>query len=123
MGCQAILADIDAVDEAGRNHPPADGALQAAESEQRQQSRLEVRLQHAGEPEKNERQREHGADQPPEQAVGPFPPVDELEAGKRHVGIHLAEFRNLAVFGEFLLPLGFVQRRDDAVDRLPFGDR
>jgi hypothetical protein len=55
--------------------------------------------------------------------VRPFPPEDRLERLDTHALVELGILRNLLVALEFLLPLGVVERRDDTVDRLPFGDR
>ena len=55
--------------------------------------------------------------------VRPLPPEDALELVKGHVLVDLLVLRNLLVFLEFFLPFRLVERRDDAVDRLPFGDR
>ena len=62
------------------HHPPADRALQAAEREQ-DDAAPDQALRHPPRgQEDQERDREHHADQAAEQAVGPLPPVDGLEA-------------------------------------------
>ena len=80
-------------------------------------------LEPPGHPEEQQRQGEDDADAARQDAVRPLPPEDRLELGEAHALVELLVFRDLLVFGEFLLPLGVGQRRDDAVDRLPFGDR
>ena len=120
---QPVLADIGAVYQAGCHHPPADGALQAAEQQQPDKLRFQGALQPAARPEQQQRQREHGADPARQDTMRPFPPEDRLEVAERHVVVELLVFGNLLVLREFLLPFGIRQRRDDAVDRLPFGDR
>ncbi len=87
MQRQAVLADVDAVDEAGLHHVPADGALQAAQREDAETLQREAAAQLAHEPERDERQREGDADEAAEEAVRPFPPVDGLEGFERHAGV------------------------------------
>ena len=71
----------------------------------------------------HERQRKHHADQPRQQPMRPFPPVDRLELGQRHAEVALGVLRNGLIFFEFGLPGVRAQRRHDAGRRLPFGDR
>ena len=80
-------------------------------------------LEPAGRPEEQQRQREHDADPARQDAVRPLPPEDRLELAEAHAGIELPVFRDLLVLRKLLLPVGIGERRDDAVDRLPFGDR
>ena len=63
------------------------------------------------------------ADQPAPQPVHVFPQKDRLEVGEAHAGVHQLVLRDLPVFLEFGLPGGLGERRQDAGDRLPFGDR
>ena len=79
MRRQPVLADVDALDQPGRHHPPADRALQAAEHQQSDQLRLKRALDAAGRPEEQQRQREDEADAARQDAVRPFPPEDRLE--------------------------------------------
>jgi hypothetical protein len=55
--------------------------------------------------------------------MAPFPPEDLLELANRHALVDEFVLRDLLVLGEFLLPLDVADRRNDAMDRLPFGDR
>ena len=123
MDRQPVLTDADTVHEAAGDHPPADGALQAAEREQAEQARHQPALDPAGGPEQDERYKEDDADQAPEQAVAPFPPEDLLELVDRHALVDDLVLRNLLVFGEFFLPLDVADRRNHTMDRLPLGDR
>ena len=123
MGGEPVLADAGAHAEAARHHPPADQALQPAEQEERHDARLHAGFDAARHPEEDQRQQHHHADQPAEQPVAPLPPEDALELGERHALVELLVLRDLLVLGEFLLPLRLGERRNDAVDRLPCGDR
>ena len=118
-----ILADVDAVDEARRHHPPADGALETAQNQQADQFQRQPALDASGRPEEQQWQGEDETDAARQDTMRPFPPEDAFERVEAHTLVDLAIFRDLLVFGEFLLPFGIVQRRNDAVDRLPFGDR
>ena len=90
MGRQPVLADVDAVDQARRHHPPADGALQAAEHQQPDQLRRQPALDAAGRPEEQQRQREDEADAARQDAMRPFPPEDALERVEAHALVDLA---------------------------------
>ncbi len=76
-----------------------------------------------GEPEHHERHEERGADQPAEEPMRPFPPIDGLELVDAHAVLELGIFWDLLIGGEGFLPVGLAQRRDSAQDRLPLGDR
>src|SRR5690606_25156872 len=101
--------------QAGRNHPPADEALEAAEKQKAEQLRLEMTLEPAAEPEEGERQRDKKADAAGENAMRPFPPEDDLELVEVHALVDLLVLRNLAVLVELLEPFRLVHRRDHAV--------
>ena len=77
----------------------------------------------AHQPEGDERQREGDADEAPEEAVGPLPPEDGLESLERHAGIDDGVLRDGLVLVEGGEPIGLVERRYRAEQRLPFGDR
>ena len=124
MDGQPVLADIDAVDEAGRHHPPADRALQAAEQPAGRRASASGRARRGRVAQKNS---SGSANTKPT-------PRARMRCAHSHQKIRLKPSRlmpsliwaysgNLLVLGEFLLPFGIVERRDDAVDRLPFGDR
>jgi hypothetical protein len=123
MDGEAQLADLGTLGQPARHHPPADGALQAAEHEQQADPAAHVARNRPCRGEIEERHEEDEADRAAEQAVRPFPPEDGLEAVEGHVAVHDLILRDLLVLLEFLLPFGVGQRRHDAVDRLPFGDR
>src|SRR5262249_16518329 len=61
-------------------------------------------------------------EQPAEQAMRPFPPVDHLERLEAHAPIEVAVLGNLLVLSEGCLPLFVREGRNDADDWLPFGD-
>src|SRR3546814_3991387 len=82
-----------------------------------------TRFRAVAQPEPEQRQREGGADQPAEQAVGIFPEEDRLEPGERHAAIKLGIFGDALVILELGKPLRVGERRDGAADRLPLGDR
>ena len=123
MDCQPVLADRNTLDKAGSHHPPADGALQPAQRQYADELRRKTSFDAARRPKEDQRQRKHKAHAPREQAMRPFPPEDRLERVNRHALVDLAELRDLLVLQEFFLPIGIVERRDDAMDRLPFRDR
>ena len=122
MGGEAILADIGALDEAGRDHPPADAALHRAQRQKTGKPRLQERLQPARQPEEGQGQGEDDADAPRQKPVRPFPPIDRLERIEAHAPIDLLILGNALVEFELLLPFAGRERRNDAMDRLPFGD-
>ncbi len=77
----------------------------------------------AHEPEGQKRQRKGDADEAAEEAVRPFPPVDRLECLERHARVDDRVLGDRLVLVEREQPVGFVERRDGAQQRLPFGDR
>ena len=123
MRRQPILRDFDAVGEAGGDHPPADATLQRAEPENEPQRRPQRRFHPAAPQEPEKRQQKRHADQPAEQAMRPFPPIDGLELRETHAGIELAVLRDGLIFLELGLPPTFAERRQRAQHRLPLGDR
>ena len=80
MDREPLLCDLDPVDEARGNHPPADKALKPAKREQTDKLELQIPRQRAAQPEENKRQRDRKADDPAEQPMAPFPEENELEA-------------------------------------------
>ena len=123
MDGKPVLADIDPVDEAGLDHPPADETLKTAQCEKKEQSRLQPVLDAPGEPENGKGNGKDEADHAAEETMPPFPPENGLERLYAHACVLKLVFGNLLVFFEFFLPLAGGKRRDYAVDRLPFGDR
>jgi hypothetical protein len=69
-----------------------------------------------------ERHRKRDPDQPAEQAVTPFPPIDRLERRDSHAAIEQIVLRGALVSGELRLPLAIRKRRNCPGDRPPFGD-
>ncbi|ODS00853.1 hypothetical protein AUC68_12950 [Methyloceanibacter methanicus] len=105
MGRQAILADIHPVHEAAHDHVPAQCALQSAEDEKPEETRQHGSWDIAGEPKPHEWHEKDDADETAQKAMGPFPPIDPLEAFQVHALVHLRIFRNLFVGVECLLPM------------------
>src|SRR6266446_4766688 len=77
------------------------------------QPRSEAGRDAATQQEPQERQRESEADEPPPETVQPFPEEDRLEVGEGHPGMDEAELRDFAVAGEFRLPGGIAERRQN----------
>ena len=123
MHGQPVLADADAIDQAAAHHVPADEALQPAEREDPDQPRQQRARNPAGGQQHEERHEKGEADQAAEEAVRPLPPEDALERAKAHALVDLLVLRDLPILVEGILPVGLRQRRHDADDRLPFGDR
>ena len=122
MGRQTVLADRHALGQAGRHHPPADGALQSAERQEPDQARLQPCFETAGDPEEGKRQGDEKAHPARQHPVRPLPPEDAFELRQRHAFVDLLVLRDLPVLLELLLPFCLVERRYDAVDRLPLRD-
>jgi hypothetical protein len=123
VGRQAVLADVGAFNQAGHHHVPAKCALQAAQHEQAKQAGQLRAFQPAGQPEEHQRYEERDADEAAQEAVPPFPPIDELEVFQAHALVDELVFRNLPVLLQRFLPVGFVERRNGPQNGLPFGDR
>ncbi len=121
MDRQTILADARQLAQAGGNHPPADGALQPAECEQTQHTVFEATAEASRHPEEGQRNGDQKPDKTRKQAMRPFPPENVLEFLQRHALVDLLILGNLAVLVELLHPFGVVERRNDAVNGLPFG--
>ena len=117
------MRDFGAPDEARRHHPPADRALQRAEHQQRQQSRLVPGRDRAARPENGKRHCIGQPDQPTEQAMNIFPEKNALELGKRHAAVHQLILRARLIGSELRLPFGIVQRRQRTRHDVPSGDR
>ncbi len=123
MQRQPVLTDVDAFNETGFHHVPADDALHAAKSKNAKKLRAAAALQTAGQPEEDQRHRKRDADNPSQKAMAPFPPVDRLKLGKRHAVVHDVILRDLLILLEGREPIGVAQRRNGAEQRLPFRDR
>ena len=119
MGRQPVLADRDPVDQAGRHHPPADGALQPAEREQGGEARAISLWDCPAPPEPQQGEREDHADGAADQPVQILPEKDVLELAERHAPVDLPIFGRGFVTVELGLPLCRVERRYGAGDRLP----
>ena len=108
--------------QAGMDHDPADRALKPAKSADGGEL-PEQRAAHCSLPGEPEQRQEPGdADEAPELAVAPLPPVDELEFGEAHAPIEELVLWDLTVFLELGQPARFRQRRDRAHQGPPLGD-
>ncbi len=123
MGGETIMRNLDPLRKPGRHHPPADHALQCAETEDQPQPPPQVGAQSAAPQEPEKRQQIGDPDHAPEQPVAPFPPENRLELGEIHAGVEFAILRNGLVGVERLRPLLLIERRQRAGDRLPLDDR
>ncbi|MPL73780.1 hypothetical protein SDC9_19586 [bioreactor metagenome] len=112
-----------AVAQARGHHPPADRALQPAEHTQTEQPQPPALRDPPRQRKAREARRPDQTDHPAKRAMRPFPPVDRLEPGQIHRRIRQRELRRRLILAELGLPVGVIQRRHDAGDRLPFGDR
>jgi hypothetical protein len=120
---QPILRHADPLGEARGDHPPADRAERRAEGENRPQACAQRRLDPTPPKEPEKRNEESSTNEPRQQAMRPFPPIDGLEIVEAHSRIMLAVLRDGLVLVEFGLPCGCIERRHYAGDRLPFDDR
>ncbi len=123
MRGEPVLADCSPFRQTGGYHPPADEALKTAERQDSEKRQPQTSLDPPCDPEEEERQGEDHADAAREQPVRPFPPEDGLELIDRHALVDLLILRNALVETEFLLPFLRGERRYDAVDGFPLGDR
>jgi hypothetical protein len=123
MRGQAELRHSRIVDEPAFHHEPADGALQSTEQEDAGERPREAARNASTREEPQVRHEEHDADRAPEQPMEILPPEDALELRERHRVIDVAEFGRRLVLGERVVPVGRVERRQRADDRLPLGDR
>ena len=105
------------------HHPPANRALQTAQSTQQQQSRCPSSRNAFRCPEKQEPSAPNQPDHAAQLPMPPFPPVDELELGQAHAFILKLVFWDLPVLVEFALPVRLAHRRQRSGHRRPFGDR
>ena len=122
MERQPVLAHINPLRQAGRDHIPADEALQAAQKQKTHAPKLHASVKPALHPENEEGNGESKTDQTAKKAVPPLPPIDELEFFKAHAAIDELVFGDLPVFFEFDLPLRFGERRKYPGDKLPLDD-
>ena len=123
MRSEAVLRDFGALGKPRRNHPPPDRTLQRAKPENEPQTRPQRGRHPTAPQEPDKRQEKSRADQPAEQTMRPFPPIDGLELTQAHAGIKRAVLRNGLIFRERVLPVARGKRRQRAHDRLPLGDR
>ena len=119
------MAHIGAQAQPRRDHPPADGTLQAAQGEQRNETQLIASRNRPSPPEPRQRQRKRQPDPTRKQAVEPLPKINRLVLRQRHPrrAIDLGILGNGLVAGELGLPGGVVQRREDPRHRFPLGYR
>jgi hypothetical protein len=120
---QPQLRHARIVDEAALHHGPAKRALQAAQRENAEQSRYERSLDSSAQRKPRERRQKCDANHPAEQPMEVFPPEDGLELRQRHSRIHLTVLWRCLVARERVVPIGLVQGRQRAHDRLPLRDR
>ena len=107
--------------EATMNQPTAPCSPPSTNSSSRRGSRRP--LDPAGCPEPDQRTEKRQADQPAPQAVESIPARRSAEAGQAEALVQQRILRDLLVEAEQLLPVGLVERRQDAGDRRPFHDR
>src|SRR6476659_10514451 len=101
MRRQPVLAHRHTVDQSGGHHPPANGALQAAEEKDADELWPQAALDAAAHPEEQQRQGENQADAARQTTVRPLPPEDRLERLDAHAPIELGVLRDLLVALEF----------------------
>src|SRR5690242_616096 len=87
-------------EEAGRNHEPANGALQSAKEEENREPGNKPALDPRGGPQPEHWEQENHADEAAPEAVGPFEPEDVLEAGEAEAFIDQLVLRDFLVEGE-----------------------
>src|SRR5258705_5612271 len=119
MSGQTVLRDFHRMRKSGRHHPPADPALQRAETEDQPQPSPQPRAQSAAPQEPEKRQQIGNPDRAPQQPMAPLPPENGLELGKTHAGVEFAILRDGLVGFERLPPLLLTERRQRAGERLP----
>jgi hypothetical protein len=112
-------------DNPGHHHVPAEQPLRSAEREQADDLPAVALGDRAPDPEPQQARAEDEADQPAEQAVGEFPPIDVLECRERHSRrpVDLDIFGGRLVEVESAHPIGVAKRRDGSANWVPFGDR
>src|SRR3546814_14867220 len=117
MHGQADMADLRPFDQAGNDHPPADGPLECAKRKYDGQPPAKT-LRNGTFPSKpGEGQREGHADQPSKQTMNIFPEENELEIRHRPIAVDCLLLGRLLVEIEMILPTSWVERRNDARDR------
>src|SRR5258706_5237000 len=123
MGCQAEVADARIVDEAALHHGPAERALQSAENEDTEELQRDGSGEFSLYEKENIREKKYQADQSAKEAMGVLEPEDPLESCQRHFAEDFLELRGRAVLVEEQIPVRLRERRHDADERLPLGDR
>ena len=122
MGRKPVLGHADPLRQPGRHHVPAKRTLKTAQDEQPGACPRQLPAQPSRRQEPHEGHKEGQTDEPAEEAVPPFPPVNGLELIKAHALVDQLVLWNLPVLVEFLFPDFSRQRRDCAGHRLPFGN-
>jgi hypothetical protein len=120
---QPILRHAHALGEARGDHPPADCTERGAETENRPQPRAQRRLDPPAPEKPDKRNEKHAPDEPRQQPVRPFPPIDRLELVEAHLRMAFSVLWDGLVLVELGLPCARVERRHNAGHRLPFHDR
>ena len=108
MRGQPIAGDINhalALRDPTRHHPPADSPLQTAQSTKPQQSRRPTRWDLATREKPKEPDGPDKANNAPQLAMPPFPPVNGLKVGQGHPLVLNAKFINGLIFREFTVPI------------------
>ena len=123
MRGQPILRDFGALRQARGDHPPADRALQPAETEDDPQPLFQFGRERAAPQKEKERHQISKADEAAEQPMAPLPPENRLELGQAHAGIEFTILRDGFVSLEGGRPLRLVKRRQCAGDGFPLDDR
>jgi hypothetical protein len=122
MKCEPVLRNTYTLRETGRNHPPADRTESGAGAKNHPEARAQVCGNGSPPEKKQEWQKKYNAGQACQQAMRPFPPIDDLESVQVHAAVELLVLRDRLVFREFGLPRGLRERRQHNRNRLPFDD-
>lgn len=118
VGCEAVLGDARLVSglkklilEAGLDHPPTDGTLEADKAADASQTPGHGLANPFTHDKVDGGQEEGDADHSAPESVSPFHPVDLLEVFKVHVRVEHLELRTLLVAVVFIFPMLLVHRR------------
>jgi hypothetical protein len=115
MKCEPVLRNTYTLRETGRNHPPADRTESGAGAKNHPEARAQVCGNGSPPEKKQEWQKKYNAGQACQQAMRPFPPIDDLESVQVHAAVELPVLRDRLVFREFGLPRGLRERRQQTV--------
>ena len=123
MRDEAVLADLDPIGQPALDHVPAEGSLGEAEQQNAAERRNHPPRQPPAHQKPDKGRGKDDADQPSQQPMTILPEVNAFELIQRHSKMDRTVFWDLFVFGKFGGPVGSGERRHDADNRLPFGDR